>query len=198
MKQIIAILLFSFAFTNSNFAQGPWATFSGGQLENTSEDKAQNETTKLDSNKKKKKEPNNLLESQVIEAAKKTKNKKREKNAKRNTLSEGQIGLINSGDALILIWDIKASQQTPETIEIEKTEDGVHFYTIYSIAVKESKNTVRYVYTNSKPGIGTNYFRLKNRLQDGSIQYSYTAGTYFSENQDLLRDEISTCRIVTL
>jgi hypothetical protein len=60
--------------------------------------------------------------------------------------------------------------------DVERSADGTRFSTLGFIASKtsngNSSNALQYNYTDTKPIVGTNYYRLKQIDKDGTIYYS--------------------------
>ncbi len=79
-----------------------------------------------------------------------------------------------NGNLVNLIWKT-VSEKDNKGFEVEKSTDGINYFTIASIAGNGSNSaTSLYQYTDKNAAAGLNYYRLKQIDFDGTISYSKT------------------------
>ncbi|MFN3405199.1 MAG: PKD domain-containing protein [Cytophagaceae bacterium] len=95
----------------------------------------------------------------------------------------------------ILTWTT-ASEKNNNHFIIEKSTDGIHFYSIGIIEGKgTTKNISFYNFTDYSPADGTNYYRLKQVDTDGSFNYSETISLQFEREHIVLLPNPATDKI---
>jgi hypothetical protein len=83
-----------------------------------------------------------------------------------------------------LSWNTFSEHNSRETV-IERSVDGVNFYTIGSIAAAGNSSTeIKYSYTDVSPMAGRVYYRLKMLQVGGSFTYSDTKSVYFGLDEE--------------
>ncbi len=85
------------------------------------------------------------------------------------------------GNAIQLNWGI-ATTENIGLYQIERSNDGMSFYKIGEVA-SSVKDT--YVYLDTNPFIGDNYYRIKAIRIDGKVTYSTIEGCTFKPTNDI-------------
>lgn len=89
-------------------------------------------------------------------------------------------------DSVVLKWQT-ANEQNNKQYEVERSEDGVQFSTIGTVAGAVNSNTVHnYHFTDLHPVKGVNYYRIKQTDVNGTFSYSATVSVRLSNDQFLL------------
>lgn len=87
----------------------------------------------------------------------------------------------NVGNAVELVWST-ASERNNEKFQIERSAEGKEFIEIGNVLGSgTTTETNHYKFIDSKPSLGTNYYRLKQIDFDGKYEYSPIVSVLFQK-----------------
>lgn len=79
----------------------------------------------------------------------------------------------NMNDQYVALQWTTGSEQNVDHFEVERCLDGIHFRTVLTVkAVGNSRTEQQYTGNDMSPGVGMNYYRLKEVDLDGNFTYS--------------------------
>jgi hypothetical protein len=84
------------------------------------------------------------------------------------------------GNSVIITW-ATASELNNNYFTVERSVDGKHFTTLGTVkGAGDSQKTLTYSYSDPSPGVGINYYRVKQTDFDGAFDFSEVAAANFS------------------
>ncbi|MFH0865226.1 MAG: hypothetical protein V1904_03470 [Bacteroidota bacterium] len=94
------------------------------------------------------------------------------------------VSSLASENYIIVNWST-ASETNNDYFTIERSEDGINFYTIgITDGAGNSNNVLEYQYMDNEPLNGTNLYRIRQTDFDGQYSFSAIVSAYFKNIRD--------------